>query len=324
MTDRTIILSRRGFVTGCAALAATPALAAPPVLRGAAATETITGSAFATGWRVVLPSGPRPDLVAPIAALLAGIDAEMSPWRDDSAISSVNAMAPGVRGVSEEFAQVLAAAQALQVASGGTFDPRVGPAVAQWGFGPIHAAPGAGAFALEGGRLEKSGTATLDLCGIAKGRALDRVAGLLRAGGEGDFLIEIGGELMANGQHPDSRPWRIGVEDPRPGVAGLERGIDLVDRAIATSGLKTQSYMLNGQVYGHIIDPHDMRPVAAGPLASVSVMADSAMMADGWATALMAAGPEDGPRLAETHRIDALFLYSEPNGLRAVTTGGMG
>lgn len=313
------ILLAGGAATLVAGLALRPS--APAVPRAAPATATLTGQAFGTTWTVRLPSGGKAAPEARIRALLAGIDAEMSPWRSDSTITALNRAQAGRHGVTPDVAHVTGAALHLAEVSGGTFDPTVGPAVARWGFGPI-AGPGAKGWqglAVDGESLSKAETSlTLDLCGIAKGRALDLMAEALTGADREDFLVELGGELIARGLHPSGRPWRVGVEDPRPGTVGLA-GTVALDRAIATSGIKANGYQLGDRRYCHIIDPATQIPVPGTP-ASVSVLAAEAMMADGWATALMAAGP-GGPALASAQGIDALFLFDHPGGLRAVTTG---
>ncbi|MGI3165747.1 FAD:protein FMN transferase [Pseudooceanicola sp. 200-1SW] len=303
--------------------AATATLALPGLLRaGPRAVETLTGPAFGTAWQVTLPAGQGIDaLRAPILALLADVDAQMSPWRADSDISRFNAAGPGACALPAETLAVTGAALALARQSGGHFDPTVGPQVARWGFGPI---AGAGAPDWQGLTLDEGAVIkaraglTLDLCGIAKGHALDRMGALLRAAGHRDFLIDLGGELLARGQHPEGRAWQVAVEDPRPEAAGLA-GVLALTGAVATSGLKAQSYTLGGARYGHIIDPATGAPVATG-LLSVSVLGASAMQADGWATALFAAAAE-GPALARCAGLDALFLSAGAGGLHRQTTG---
>ncbi len=310
---------RRRFLTlGAAALAA-PFLARP----GVAAVHPFGGRAFGTAWRVSLPARSGAErLTDTIAAFLARTDRMMSPWRADSELSLFNAAPAGGVPVSAETAQVAATALRLAKASGGAFDPSVGPLVARWGFGPINGAAEPDWHALGAGDrgLEKTrASATLDLCGLAKGWALDGIGSVLKRAGHSAFLIDLGGELIAEGTHPDGRPWQVGVEDPRPAVAGLAARIALDRGAIATSGRKTNGYTLGTRRYSHIIDPTTQEPVA-GQLDQVSVIARDAMTADGWATALLAAG-ENGPALAETNRIAALFLYHDARGVRRRTTG---
>ena len=312
--------SRRLFLAAAAALAA-PRLS----LAGAPAVTLLEGAAFGTGWRVALPSGAGTEaLRTPLAALLAGIDRQMSPWRGDSDITRFNRAGAGERPVPEAVAQVAAAALAIAADSGGHFDPSVGPLVARWGFGPIEGdeRPDWRAMSAGNGHLAKTRAGlTFDLCGIAKGHALDRMAALLRERGHGDFLIDFGGDLIASGLHPEGRGWRVAVEDPRPEAKGLATRLQPGPMAVATSGPRAQGYAMDGRVWGHIMDPATGAPVEGGA-ASVTVLAPTALAADGWATALAAAGA-GGPTLASERGIAALFLLRDGDGLRQVATGDL-
>jgi FAD:protein FMN transferase len=174
----------------------------------------------------------------------------------------------------------------------------------------------------DGGITKQEHGLTLDLCGIAKGWALDRAAELALGRGHENLLFDLGGELVALGHHPSGRPWRVAVENPvTDGAASAVLRLD-PGYAVATSGLRTQSYGFAGHKYGHIIDPLRGMP-ADSHLQSVTVMARDAMTADGWATALFAAGDSHGPDLARTHGIDAVFQVTDGPALKLVKTGKM-
>jgi FAD:protein FMN transferase len=290
--------------------------------RAASPTQTLQGRAFASAWRITGPTDAERHRPA-IDALLAQIDRQMSPWRDDSEITRFNA-APHDAPASTQLTTVAQAALTLAQSSNGWFDPSVGPLVAQWGFGPIKGASGGGwqGLAATDTALHKtSPTLTMDLCGIAKGYALDRMAAHLQDAGLQSFLIDLGGELAALGQHPSGRDWHVAIEDPRPTQNAPAAALRLpTGLSVATSGLRAQSYGLGGRDYGHIINPHSAQP-ATGTLASVSVLHTSAMLADGWATAL-AAAEESAPQLATANGITALFLFTTKAGLHMQTTGG--
>ncbi|MDU8913063.1 FAD:protein FMN transferase [Aestuariicoccus sp. MJ-SS9] len=300
-----------------AALAMNSAAAATDV-------ELVSGRAFGTGWQIVAPLGAGiARLVPDIEALFDDIDRRLSPWRADSAVSRFNTGPARIHARDPALAVVTAAALEIARQSKGAFDPTVGPLVARWGFGPINhggepdwEAIGVGPHGVTKDRADL----TLDLCGIAKGWALDRAARLLQGAGVQDALLDLGGELIALGSHPDGREWQVAVASPIAsgpvvGALRLPRG-----RAVATSGVREQSYVLNPRRYSHIIDPATHEP-ARGGLVSVTVVAPDAMAADGWATALFAAGGVAGPRLALAEGIDALFLSEARGGLRQVATG---
>lgn len=299
------------------------AIAAPSFARSPA-TMVLDGPAFGTGWAVTLPEQTNAArLRSALEAALARIDGLMSPWRPDSAIGRFNqAQALDPMRIDPELHMVIAAALALRTASAGSYDPSVGPLVRRWGFGPV-----VGEFAADSPGFELTDDAlrkghpklTLDLCGIAKGYALDQMVRTLEHHEVRDFVVDLGGEIAARGHHPSGRGWHVAVEDPRLGAAGAVEVVDLRGRAIATSGDKVNGFTLGARRYSHIIDPGTAEPVL-GSAASVSVIADAAMTADGWATALMAAGA-DGPALAEQRGVDALFLFNKPAGLRRVAVG---
>ncbi|MDO5603656.1 MAG: FAD:protein FMN transferase [Paracoccus sp. (in: a-proteobacteria)] len=316
MTRRGLIWGTGAALGGAVMLRAAPSLAAPAIAHGAAPVQTIGGPAFGSRWQVSLPAGRDAARLGPaIARALDLTDRRFSPWRADSEIGRVNRAGTGGHAVSAETAAMVAAALALKGDSGGAFDPGVGPLVARWGFGPIgQGRPGLDGLQVGADEIIKTDAAqTLDLCGIAKGDALDHLAALMVAAGENDFLIDLGGEVMARGRHPSGRHWQIAIEDPRPGHEGAAEVLALDGLTVATSGDRVNAYDLGGQRISHIIDPVTGAP-AAGGVASVSVIMASGAQADGWATALMAAGPQRGPELAAARGLAALFLIHRPEG----------
>ncbi len=322
MRPTTSLLDRRRFLTLGAAC-----LAAPAVARGAPPVHVLEGAAFGTGWRITLPTHrPADNLRRHVEALIADLDLAFSPWRDDSVLSRFNAGGTLEMSVGAELAKVTQTALAIAAESDGCFDPTVGPLVARWGFGPIahgNALPGGwrGLSADDRHLGREDPTLTLDLCGIAKGYALDRLTALVLEMGQDDLLIDLGGELAARGRHPSGRVWQVGIEDPRPEVDGLAGRIGLDGICVATSGIRANGYDIGDRRYSHIIDTTTQEPVEVA-LCSVSVSAPSAQEADAWATALMAAG-DKGPSLANDRGIAALFLFRESGGLRHVASGGM-
>jgi thiamine biosynthesis lipoprotein len=285
----------------------------------AAGMANVSGRAFGTSWRLAAPTGhPLERLGQEIERVFGAVDAVFSPWRADSVVSRFN-MAGAGSVHHADLSRVSAEALDLARKSEGAFDPTVGPLVARWGFGPLTAGghPDWRGLSAEAGAVAKMrDDLTLDLCGIAKGWALDRAGALAAEFGLRDFLFELGGEFLAQGRHPAGRDWRVGVEGPAPAPALRLPG----GAAVATSGVWQQSYNLNGRLYSHIIDPRTDEPMA-GALRSVTVVAPDAMTADGWATALCAAGAEAGPDLAATQGVAALFLVETGAGLRRIETG---
>jgi len=271
----------------------------------------LSGRTMATGWTVHMALGDGVDpapLHAAIGARLAGIVAEMSQWDPGSALSAFNA-APAGRWITlpPDFAQVMRAGLALARDTDGAFDPAIGHVVNLWGYGPPAftgppAVSGWRRLDFDAGarRLRQPGGLALDLSGIAKGHAVDAVADLLHAAGIRHCLVEIGGELAGRGIRPDGEPWWVDLETP-PDADLPPLRIALHGLSVATSGPYRRG--------PHSIDPRTGHTAPADIL-SVSVLHPSAMLADGWATALTALGIEKGMRTAEKMELSVRMVWT--------------
>jgi len=317
----TMRITRRALLSGAGALAACALLPIP----SARAARSLGGLAFGTYWRAVLP--PEADagaVSAAIGGVVRMIDGAMSPYLPGSELSRFNRF-DGTDWVaaSAPVCEVTRAALAVAGVSGGAFEPTVGPLVHQFGFGPITGDTAGGFADLEvrdGAIRKRRGGLTLDLCGLAKGHALDRMMAAVAALGVEDFLVELGGEVAARGHHPSGRAWQIAIE--RPGIgAGVQRVCRLDGLCAATSGDGAQFYEFGGRRYGHIIDPATGEPVQ-GDVASVTVLAPVAMEADAWATALMALPADRAIEFSEAQGLRALFLLRAGDGFIEHSVGG--
>lgn len=308
-------ITRRGFIAGILAMSVVPARAAE--------TAIVSGPAFGAGFRAVIGQGVDAGMVAArIAAVVERVDLQMSPFRRDSELSRFNARADlDWHALPEDFRVTLAAALDLAGRTEGAFDPTVGGLVGRYGFGPVHGGETGSYRELElaaAAVRKRDPELTLDLCGIAKGHALDRVFAELEPG-EG-ILVELGGEIRARGRHPSGRAWHAAIE--RPDGQGIACAIRLDDAvALATSGDAVHSYRIGSRLYNHIMDGRKRVP-ADGSIASVSVLAASATEADGLATALYSLGAGAGVSFAASERIAALFQIRRGDGrLFDVMTG---
>lgn len=313
-------LSRRDLILSASSAfvaSAFPASAAPA---GDALPRVLRGPAFGSSW--TLAAGEpvdEPAVVVALEGVVASVDAAMSPFRPDSEIARFN-RSPSTDWQPLSATTCAVVGEGLRVAgmTANAFDPTVGPLVGRYGFGPIGkgvaGAPGEIGLGEAMARKARAGL-SLDLCGIAKGHALDRMAAACAAQGLTDFLLELGGEVFAAGRHPSGRRWQVGVEGPQ---GGFQRVVAPDDKALATSGNAVNAYAHGGLRYSHIIDPFTGRP-ADTVLASVTVAAETAMTSDALATALYAMGPERGPAFAESAGIEALFVMDDA---REVATGG--
>lgn len=198
-------------------------------------------------------------------------------WQQGSEVSKLNeAFSQGKSAsVSPELAHIIEDATAWYIKSDGLFNPAIGGLVKAWGFQadefkPVHidankiadlvkANPRMTDIKIRAGMASSKNPAVrLDLGGYAKGYALDRAANHLRQAGVKHALVNIGGNIIALGQHGE-KPWRVGIQHPRkPGPIAT---LDLPDGwAIGTSGDYQRYFELDGKHYCHIIDPRNGYP----------------------------------------------------------------
>ncbi|WP_189570094.1 FAD:protein FMN transferase [Roseibacillus persicicus] len=206
------------------------------------------GSAMGTSWRLVVRGGDAPEWQSEIESLLLTQEKRFSNW---SEVSEVSRIERGESEMSSEMRDLLTLSEQIREASDGAFD-----------------------IAWDGG---------LDLGGVAKGWAVDRVGELLGEVGLSDFVFELGGEIIARGDGPDGEGWQVGVESPDPTSADLARTLTLHNECLATSG--------NYHQPGHLKDGRTGQQVG-GEFRSVTVVMPTCAEADAWATALFVLGDE--------------------------------
>ncbi|WP_127142967.1 FAD:protein FMN transferase [Pelagibacterium montanilacus] len=316
------MVTRRHFL----ALSGAAALWAPHAARAGGGVATFGGSAFGSYWRLTAPLGiDQPSIAAMLDGMVVDKERVFSPYRPDSVLTAFNmSRTTGIQPTHVDLRAVLASALEIAASSEGAFDPAVGPIVGRYGFGPLSdGSPGHfSQLAVDGHGIGKDAPGLcIDLCGIAKGHALDAMRTVLAGAGVTDYLLDLGGELTASGRHPSGRDWQVMIDGSERSGAPIV--LALAGRSVATSGNAAQGYELGGRRVGHIIDPHANVP-AAGPVYSVSVLSENALIADGWATALMAAPYPQALAMAGSKGIDALFLVSNGGRLVPTTTGRFG
>ena len=261
-----------------------------------------------------------------VDALLAEINHTMSTYDQESELSRFNRLRTTEWvPASASLRDVLKAAIEIGAQSEGAFDITVGPLVNLWGFGPeIHPdhvplerdiAAARGRSGLDKITLSDTQPAIrkhrpdvfLDLSGIAKGYGVDRVADLMTAHGLEHYMVEIGGEIRVRGFKQQDTPWRIAIEKPLSGERSVHTMLALSDIALATSGNYRNFFEIAGRRYSHTIDPTTGWPVD-NHLVSVTVLAETSMRADAWATAFQVLGPERGMAIAERLNLPVLFV----------------
>ncbi len=300
----------------------------------------LAGTTMGTTWSVKFVGSSASVQAAHrmIPLALERVVAQMSPWECQSDISRFNRLALNRwQDLPPEFGRVMVSALRIAAESGGAYDPTLGALVDLWGFGPSgsrasppspdevarrHRECGWRQLDLDNARrLRRSGYGPLDLCGIAKGFAVDLVAETLRELGIHNALVEIGGELRGHGVKPDGSPWWVEIDRPARSTADLPAEPILValhQLAIATSGCE-RGFTRGADHFSHTLDPRTGWPIANGMM-TATVLHRSCMEADGYATALMVMGPDAGVDFAVRHGLAALLLFRRGDAIAERTT----
>lgn len=269
--------------------------------------------AMGTRFRIVLYAGDARRAEAAAAAAFARIDeleARLSDWREESELSRLSrrsdeAAPAGPIEVSADLARVLAAAQRLARATGGAFDPTVGPMVALWrrarrqgelpddaALARARAAVGHEKLRVDEARREVVLGARgmrLDLGGIAKGDALDQALAVVRSHGLERALLVGGGDVRAGAPPPGRSGWTVALAEP-DGSEPLH-SVELAHAALSTSGDHYQFVEIGGKRWSHVLDPRTGLGVTSRALASV--LAPEGATADALATAACVLAADD-------------------------------
>ncbi|WP_363241617.1 FAD:protein FMN transferase [Limimaricola sp.] len=300
--------------------------------------HTLDGATMGTRWSaVVITDAAGAETARPaLQKAVDAVDAAMSTWKDTSDLMRFN-RAPAGEWVDLPADLMTVIRRGLEVGriSGGAFDIGQGETVNAWGFGPeavntdrIRAAlaqPAPPAYEVlelheDGTRLRKTAPVALDLSGIAKGFAVDRMHHILGEMGFGNTLVGLDGELRARGVDADGAPWTVAVERPDYAARAAYGAVTLQDAAVATSGDYRHWVQVGPKRLAHTMDPQRGGPLDNG-VASTTVMAETCMDADAWATALMVLGPESGRSLAAGLGLSALMILREGDDLCPVGLG---
>lgn len=259
------------------------------------------------------------DLGDSIQLILGNLDISVSPYNKASLVTALNENT--TTRLDAHVKRLLEASRRVHDQSGGAFDPTVMPLVNAWGFGyksgnmpsrasldSILAFIGMDKVAVHGDTLVKRDPRVmLDFSSIAKGMACDEIGRMLARNGAVNWMVEIGGEVMACGVNPHHKPWHVSVDMPNSETGGESSHesamiLQLDSAAVATSGNYRKWRGQGRDKVSHIIDPRT-GDSHVGTLLSVTVIASDCMSADAWATACMVMG-EDRVKTMMTGRED--------------------
>ena len=264
-------------------------------------------------------------VLAQIPTQLGALEAELSATREDSDIFRIDRAEGQPVEVRASVSELLSDALELCRITGGALDITAYPAVKAWGFttgehrvpdeeelAALAAKIDYAAVGSDGPTVTRPAGMELDVGAVAKGYAGDLLAEAVRTNDISSALLDLGqSTIVAIGTKPGGKPWRIGIRDPA-GESYLAV-VELTDMSLGTSGGYQRYFEEDGVVYWHILDPDTAAPARSG-LASVTVVAPSALLCDGLSTALFVMGLEEGAQFWRDHpelEFDALFITEE-------------
>ncbi len=286
------------------------------------------GTIYGTLYHIKYESPNGKDLQEEITAELQRLSNIFSHYEPNSTISKVNKNIE--TKLEPEF--VICFNKAIEVSeiTNGAFDITAADLINAWGFGPedrkkmtpeiidsLKQFTGYEKIKLENGKIIKEKPEIqLNMSAIAKGYTCDLIGEFLNKKGCLNYMVDIGGEVVAKGKNAKGKVWTIGIREPieNPFKEELSAILQLPDRAMATSGNYLNFYEENGKKYAHTIDPISGYPVQHSIL-SATVVANDCMTADAFATSFMVLGKDMGIEIArQIPGLEVYFIYADENG----------
>ena len=302
--------------------------------------QRFQGDALGTSYNVrYFDTAPSERVSDSIDAVFLRMNQSMSTYWPNAIISKVNRDEPVT--TDADFKKVFQTAKAIWEQTDGYFDPTVGALVNAYGFGPAKSLEQIDQATIDSllkitgfdkvsllpdGTIKKTHkNSYLDFNAIAKGYAVDALASMLQSLGYTQFLVEVGGELFASGLHPEKeKPWRVAIDHPKQDTARtFIATLPLQNQGLASSGNYRKFRMdASGKRYVHTVNPKTGETVQSNVL-STSVLAPSTMLADAYATALMAMPYEQGKTLiSNLSAIEAMWVLAVNDSVQVVATPG--
>ncbi|MCR9228898.1 MAG: FAD:protein FMN transferase [Flavobacteriaceae bacterium] len=290
------------------------------------------GNALGTTYSIIYIADGELDYQQEIDSVFQVLNQSMSTYIPSSDISKINA-GDSTIVVDDMFREVFDVSTGVHKASNGYFDPTIGVLANAWGFGPgdqmeldsLRVDSLLGYVGWEKVKLNADNTITkahpsirFDFNAVAKGYAIDRLGAMLDEKGIKNYLVEVGGEVLAKGTNLDSgKQWTVGIDDPQVETGReLKQIVSLEDMAMASSGnyRKFRVDPETGEKYVHTINPKTGYTKNSNVLAT-SVVAKTCAVADAYATSFMAMDLKDSKEVLKNHNeLEAYIIYLDENG----------
>jgi len=290
----------------------------------------IEGSAFGTMYHISYTGAVSPTLKREVDSVLESVNKTFSIFDTTSLLSRINRGETSL--LNEDLRSILLLSMEVAEMTDNAFDCTIQPLIELWGFGrqnqkqivaqsaidSVKEYTGISRIQCNGDTLLKQDSRVqLNFNAIAKGFAVDKVAQYLKNQNYNNFIVEIGGEIVAQGNKSNGskrgKPWKVGIQVPTQtadGAVESNETFKLENQAVATSGDYRNYFEQDGVRYTHILDPKTGRPEQTN-LLSVTVIAPNCALADALATALMVMGLEKATDFSKKHNIETYFIYDD-------------
>ena len=266
-----------------------------------------------------------------IDSIFHAVDMSVNLWVDSSVICKVNRNEEVI--LDPIFIDNFNIAQQAAELSGGYFDPTISPLVSVWGFSKdsSHLSPLTSHLVdslrelvdfrkvrIEDGKVIKENPAMrLDFNAIAQGYTSDLIGAYLESKGITNYLVDVGGEIMARGGKPDGSAWVVGIEKPSANWDSdrvVQQRVEVRDKGIVTSGSYRKYVERDGKRYSHCIDPTTGYPVQHS-LLSATVIAETSVWADALASICMVMGMERSLKILKgLDGVEAYYIFVNDQG----------
>lgn len=306
------------FLTGC----------------GSVEKQQFFGTTQGSYYSIIYYDEQNRDFSGDFDSIFREIENTLSLWDENSMISRVNRNDESVV-LNQIFIDNFNYAMRAAEISEGYFDPTVGPLVSAWGFhfkDGVEMTPeivdslkqfvGYHKIKIEDGKVIKENPdMTLDFNAVAQGYTTDMIGDFLLLNGVENFLVDVGGEILAMGNKPNGDLWKVGIEKPaedKDAERIVQEIVELKDKSIVTSGNYRKYVERNGKRYSHSIDPNTGFP-AANNMLSATIICDNTAWADCLASICMLVGMERAKEILATQEgVKAFFIYEEEGEVRTM------
>jgi len=301
--------------------------------------KSIRGNALGTTYSVIVETKSNEGFIEDqIDSIFNQVNLSMSTYIDSSIITRVNKSSKPVE-VDTNFINVFNKSKEIWLNSNGFFDPTAGSFVNFYGLGPettsqqindykidsLKNIVGFGKVTLNNNNeiVKLNKDIFLDFNAIAKGYSVDLINDLFIKSGYENFLIEVGGEVIAKGISNKGNRWKVAIQNPLE-MNKFYSEIYLDNKSLATSGnyRKFRIDPITGDRYTHIINPITGKSTSNNIL-SASVISDLCITADGWATALMLMDPDQSIDIINNiENLESLILVSKDERIVSIKSNG--